>query len=512
MLKSLGRAIHGALPLITALCLGAATLAAAGPRSRTLLIQKPPPPPVTAHSKHVKRKAGSGPIYYGGGGTVPAFALVGATQSASGQPNPSVIPGPGTGGSILDYFATQYSPNGGSDTFTYCQGSAGFGKAVMDGANDNLTAPSPAPLPPNANLPCASPVGSKQVLQTNGFSAVAQNFGDFAAVDQLGVSDFNSWATNSQTSGRSIFGRGLPVQVPLIIASVALLYNNSDPAVENAQLNLSPTQVCKIADGEITNWHQLNKHFSSKTLKFAVRQDSAGASFGLSNHLNAVCKGSGETYGVSNNYDEYIPNNPSIGALPNPLPPGATTNFFVWAQGNGGLVSLIQSTDGSIGYVEAASALAAVNGSNVNVSLIGGKHPVADVPKAAGSVKSSAILTSTVIGSDVANGRQQLVTTSPADTCLLLVNPQSYAKPKGYPIIFVVSLLFSQAGNGADAEDLRAFATMVSQKAPEAVGPGKITTIDLYGKSSKGVTGYSTPNQATFGPIIKSVATNCIGQ
>jgi ABC-type phosphate transport system substrate-binding protein len=510
MPRSPGRALRSALPLLAVASIGAAALAQAGP-----LVRPGSKPPAhlqsVRHGQHVKRNAGPGPIYYAGGGTVPSIAFLGVTEAQAGQPNPSLVPGNGTAGSIFDYFVNSYSANQGSDVISYCQGSAGFGKAVLDGANENANDSEPTPLPANANLPCASPVGTKQVNQTNGFSAVGQDFGDFAGIDQIASSDYNNWVTNSQSAGHSITGRGLPTQVPYIIAAVALLYNNSDPAVEAAQLNLSTTQLCKIADGEITNWHQLNKKFASKTLAFTVRQDSAGASFGLGNHLNLLCKGAGETYGVSNNYDEYIPGNPSIGDLPNPLPPGATTNFFLDASGNAGVVSLIQSTDGAIGYVEAASALAAVNGSNVAYAQVQSKDPIVDMPKSAGSVKLSALKTSTAIGSDVANSRAPLVTLSPTDNCVLLVNPASYAKPKGYPIIFVVSLLLSQAGNGVDASDLQSLALMVSQTSPEAVGPGKITTIDLYGKSSKGQTGYSTLNQKTFGPVVKQTALTCIG-
>ena len=505
-----GRALRSALPLLALATTAAVGFAQAGPA-----IRRGDASPVRHQGanalRHVKRNAGPGPIYYAGGGTVPAIAFLGVTQSQAGQPNPSIVPGPGTAGSIFDYFATTYSPNGGTDTISYCQGSSGFGKSVLDGANDNLGLTQPTPLPANANLPCASPVGTKQVSQQNGFSAVGQDFGDFAGIDQLSSTDYGNWVTNTETQGRSIFGRGLPVQVPYIIASVALLYSNSDPAVEGTRLNLTTVQLCKIADGEITNWNQLNKNFASKTLSFAVRQDSAGASFGLSNHLDAVCKGAGETYGVSNNYDEYISGNPAIGALPNPLPPGATTQFFLPASGNAGVVSRITSTDGAIGYVEAASALAAVNGSNVNYALITGKDPIKSVPAAAASVTTAALMTNQTIGSDVANGRAPLITLSPTDNCVLLVNPVAYTKPKGYPVIFVVSLLLSQAGNGSDAADLQALAEMVSQKSPEALGAGKITTIDLYGKSSVGQTGYSSLNQKTFGPIIKTTVKTCIG-
>jgi ABC-type phosphate transport system substrate-binding protein len=511
MSNSLGRAVKAALPLFALASLAAPSIATAGPAARNVLR-----PPVQGHPagiRHIKRNAGPGPIYYAGGGTVPSIAFLGVTESQAGQPNPSIVPGNGTAGSIFDYFINSVSQNGGADQISYCQGSSGFGKNVLSGANDNLGLSQPLPLPPNGNLPCATPVGTKQVTQVNGFGASGQDFGDFAGVDQISTTDYGNWVTNSETSGRSIFGRGLPVQVPYIVASVALLYNNDDPAVEAAQLDLTPTILCKIADGEITNWNQINKKFASKTLAFTVRSDSAGASFGLSNHLNATCTGAGETYGVSNNYDEYIAGNPSVGALPNPLPAGATVANFLAGSGNAGVIKAILANDGSIGYVEAASAAAQVNGSSVDYALVNKKDPIKNMPASAGTIKTANLLTSVAPGPDVANGRAAIDALSPTDDCVLLINPVSYSKPPnaGYPIIFVVSLLLTQSGNGADAADLQQLAYFISQKKPEAIGAGKVTTVDLYGKSSVGVTGYSTVNQGTFGKIIKSTATTCIG-
>src|SRR3984957_16676161 len=388
-----GRPVSSALPLFGAVTLAASSIALAGPLLHPAQVLQQP---VQGRhvQRHVKRNAGAGPIYYAGGGTVPSVAFLGLTEAQAGAPNPSLVPGSGTSGSIFDYFVNTYSPNGGTDQISYCQGSAGFGKNVMSGENENDNLNSPPPLPDNANLPCASPVGAKQVNQTNGFGAVGQDFGAFPGIDQISTTDFSNWVSNSQTQGRSIFGRGLPVQVPYIVASVALLYDNDDPAVEASQVNISTATLCKIADGEITNWHQLNKKFASKTLSFAVRQDSAGASFSLSNHLNATCKGAGETYGVSNNYDEYIPGNPAVGGLPNPLPPGATTQFFITGNGNAGVIQAIAATDGAIGYVEAASAAAGSNDSSIDYALINNRNPIKDLPASAALVKTSSLLTS----------------------------------------------------------------------------------------------------------------------
>jgi len=506
-----GRTGGKMLSLLAVATLAAAALAQAGTRLPAGI--RPATGPARAHDglRHVKHNAGPGPVYYAGGATLPAIAYVGATQAVAGQANPAIVPGPGTNGTIFGYFASTYSPNGGLDTLTYCQTGSGFGKTVMDADNDNLGASQPTPLPPNANLPCPSPVGTKPTAMVNGFGAVGQDFGDFSGSDApLASTEFGDWNNNQGTQGRSNFGRGLPTQIPYIIGAVAILYNNDDPAIENSRLNLTAVQLCKIADGEITNWNQLNHNFASKTLYFSDRSDKSGTSFSFSNHLNKTCKGAGETYGVSQNYDEYVPGNPAIGALPNPLPPGATHQFFLPASGNGGVVAAIEAQDGAIGYTEAANALNAVNGSNLNFSLIAGKDPIKNLPSAASQVLLSSLLTSEAVGSDVANGRAPLVQLSPTDNCVLLVSPISYASPKGYPIIAVTNLEFSQHGNGANAADLETLAYMMSQKKPEAVGPGKITTVDLFGKSSVGTTGYSTLNQTSFGPVIKQTALTCI--
>jgi len=503
------RSVRGALPLIVAASLTIATFAQASP----IVHSSARPATQRSAQRHVKHNAGPGPVYYAGGATLPAIAYVGATQAVAGQPNPASVPGAGTTGSVLGYFASTYSPNHGVDAFTYCQTGSGFGKSVMNGDNDNLGASQPPPLPPNANLPCPSPVGTSPTAMVNGFGAVGQDWGDFSGSDApLNSTEFGDWNTNQATTGRSIFGRGLPVQIPYIVGSVAILYNNSDPKVEAKQINLTTVQLCKIADGEITNWHSLNKAFASKTLFFADRKDKSGTSFSFANHLNKTCKGAGETYGVSQNYDEYIPGNPAIGALPNPLPAGATHADFLNGSGNAGVVAAIEAQDGAIGYVEAANALNAVNGSNLNFSLVNGRDPIKTLPAAAGGIKSTSILKSMAIGSDVANGRAPLQALSPTDNCVLIVNPLAYAaSPLGYPIVAVTNLEFSQTENGANAADLQSLAIMMSQKSPEAVGPGKVTTVDLYGSSNVGTTGYSTLNQATFGPIIKATATSCIG-
>ncbi len=198
--------------------------------------------------------------------------------------------------------------------------------------------------------------------------------------------------------------------------------------------------------------------------------------------------------------------------MPCPLNSGESTANFLPASGNPGVVQAIENTAGAIGYVEAANAASAVNGSNINFATVNGKDPIKDLPAAASTVVG-ALLQSKSIGGDVPNGRAPIVALSPADTCVLMVSPITYAGPaKGYSIIAVSNLEFSSEGNAGNAADLQLLATtLIRNRAGENVGPGKITSVDLFGKSRVGTTGYSTLDQGRYIKEITNTAKRCIG-
>lgn len=508
MVTSFGRTAVKVLPILAVLALGATTAFAnplVRPGAGSPAVRPGTHGPWLPNRPHVKRNAGPGPVYYAGGATLPAVAYYGAAQATAGlstSANPGIAPGVGTTGTVFGYFASTWSPNHGADTVSYCQTGSGFGKKVFDGFNQNGSGL-------DADLPCA-PLGTSPQNMINGFSAPpGQGFADFDGSDApLSASEFGTYVTNASTPGSVIFGRGVPVQVPFIVGAVAILYNNPD--ISN-QINLTPKQVCQIAGGYITNWSQLG--FPSRPLGFAFRSDGSGTSFSFSNHLNTTCKRyvTPNNFSVSQNFSEYVNGNPPVGVLPNPLNPGEDISLMLPASGNPGVVQTIVTTPGAIGYVEAANALSARNGSSVNFAKIAGKDPIKNLPAAAGVI-SGAFLKSMAVGSDVQNGRASLVSLSPTDNCVLLVNPLAYANPSaGYSIIAVSNLEFATVGNGADASDLQALAKILISKTPEAVGPGKITSVDRYGASGVGTTGYSTLNQKRYQTVIKTTASTCIG-
>jgi len=511
---SFGRTALRVLPTIAIVSL-AATVAYASPVVRPGLGTVRPVS--GAHTQAQRRhKASPVPLYFGGGATLPAIAYVGALQATAGlstSANPAEVPGIGTTGTVLGYFASNVSVNHGADELSYCQTGSGFGKKVFDGADQANGL--------NADLPCA-PLGTTPVQFTNGFGAVAgsyqQGYADFAGSDApLSTSEYGTYVTDSGTPSSLIFGRGVPVQIPFVIGSVALLYNNPDV---NGRVNLTTKQVCQIAGGYITNWSQLG--YAARPLSFALRSDGSGTSFSFSNHLNKSCAKfvTPNNFGVSQAYDEYLaaPNpcpasNPSLhtGVMPCPLNSGESISGFLPASGNPGVVAAIEGNPGAIGYVEAANALGAINGTNINFATVNGKDPIKDLPAAASTV-TGALLASKAISGDVPNGRAPIVALSPGDNCDLMVAPLTYAAPTaGYSIIAVSNLEFSSEGNAGNAADLQLLATtLIRNKAGENVGPGKITSVDLFGKGKVGTTGYSTLDQARYVKQITNTAKSCI--
>ena len=486
MSTSFGRTTAKVLPILAVAALGAATASQANTISRNGTL------PGHKAESHVKHNAGPGPAYYAGGATLPAIAYVGQ-QAATATFD--TVPGVGTSSTVFGYFISNVSANRGNDTITYCQTGSGFGKKVMDGVNVGTGSLAGE----DAQLPCAT-LGNSPVTGVNGFGAGGgQPFGDFSGSDApLSSSEYTAWSTNYLSPSSPIYGHGLPTQIPFVVGSVAIFYNNPDLG-SSVRLNLTAAQLCKLAGGYISNWSQLG--YPSRPLVFVGRKDGSGTTFSISNHLN--------NFSVSQQYYEYSPNS-GTGVLPNPLNPGENLANIAIASGNPGVALAIENNPGYIGYVEAANALSLINGANLNYAEINGKDPIADLPKSAGAI-TGALIQGQAIGSDVQNGRAPFVTLSPADNCVYFVSPLKYSRPPGYPIIGVSNLEFSQALNGANAADLQALATTLINKTPENVGPGKITSVDLYGKSSVGTTGFSTLNQATYQKVIKAAASSCIG-
>jgi ABC-type phosphate transport system substrate-binding protein len=446
--------------------------------------------------------AGTGPKYIGGGATLPAIAYTGVTPATT--TNPAT---PATG-SALAYWLANLTATPGTSLATYCQTGSGFGKKVLNGTDD-------------ASLPCAA-LGTSSVDGTNGFAApTGQKYPDFVGSDSpLSAAEYNTFVTNAGTTGSKNFGRGEPVQLPAIVGSVAIVYNNSDTSVSS--LNLTNAQLCKVFDGEFTNWTQLGAT-TSKTIKVIYRSDGSGTTFSFANHLSSVsattglrdvCTGTGETYALDQTFTN---------VLPSPLPSGASTANFSGASGNPGVIAAVAASDGTIAYAETANVLA-YNGAHtpaLKLANLNSLNPTTNLPEAAYAITSStAIVKDKAIGSYVANGRPTLTTLTPTTAnCVLLVDPSKYSNPtSGYQIIGVTNLELSSAGNSSSysgnsavVTDLQNLGYFLSQTTSY---PGVTTINQASNTAGTGTTGFSSfrlGGLTTLPATIKTAATGCVG-
>jgi ABC-type phosphate transport system substrate-binding protein len=510
--KSALRAARRATPLACAaiLILGGA----AHETAKAGVIARPAQPAVRTF-RHVRRFAGSGATLYGGGAQAPALAYEG---SQAINVNPGVSPF--SSGTVFGQLLA--GPDSG-DSLQFCQTGSSYGKGVLNGLDP-------------ANGPCAGLTASPTGF---GIPSNVQTYADFSASDSpVSQSDY------SQLLNGPLKARGEFVQVPYIADSIALFYNNSSLA-NKPQIQITPKTLCELADGQITNWNQIPKNpakpsgpfYPSLPLTWVYRYDSAGTTFAFGNYLSALdaqfkpshCQT--QNYGLSSVYD---PNNNSKGAsggygvLPNTDTEQA--NYLAGTLNSGEIACILASPgatcyhadaevpavgNGSIGYVEAANALASVNSAaGVNYAQIyvtvGKTHvvydPIKNLPAAAKQV--TVLNVNQVTAAPLPAGRPNpdvVSVTGATGNCLGIVDPALYENIKtGYPIINVSSLEFTSLGNGTKAPDLQSFATFLDQTNFPKSG---VTSIDSD-KVTTGKTGYSQIALPAKG--IAAIAT-CIG-
>lgn len=428
--------------------------------------------------------------YASGGGRV-------ATQAFVGRPANGLVRVPpvtdSTQVSALGFWLTQLAT--APAKLGYCPTeSSAFAKSVFYAGG--------------AQKPCVS-TGYWTDVGRAGFSARTP-FADFVTTDvPLAKSEVDAYVWNAKRSGSPVSGRGIPVQIPAVLSSIGIVYNNPD--LGSTPLEIGSQTVCQIFAGEITNWNQIDETLPSRPIRPVVRAETNAASFAFTNYLNSVCGGDGETFGVSGTFWR---------ALPQPLPAGASTRHFTALATNAAVSKYVRGVKGSIAFVEAANAKPLLAGSPARFALLDGLDPFANLPEAASYVSNFPLLVDTAIGPDVPNGRPALVPLTPRDKtgCSLLVDPSATGfAAGGYPIVSVSYLLLSSSGNGAKTDSLQKLGGFLSDAASfpaEGVTTPRITTIDLPSdQPGTGKTGHAAIAAGTEAALaIAAAVPNCIGQ
>lgn len=364
---------------------------------------------------------------YGGGSTLPAGGYVGWSWVSSGTrltPDSSQVPAVTIDSASM--FGAWSASTG--NAVQYCQ--ADNGKFVLDGDTTTppgLTAGGACGVFSNALYPMGLQIPSLALGQP-----------DFVASDvPVTQAEYSTFVTNRGTI------KGEPIQFPALVGSIAVVYRNTDASV-GSKINLTTAQVCGIFAGTITNWNQISGSFASKQVKVIYRSDSNGATFGLMNHLNAVC-------------GPYIPSgthffiDPTFLVATSGLPIASSTTV-IGAYGDPAIIDVLNASDGAIGYMSTANYL---NQSSAvaRYATVDNLDPVTDLP-------ATFSLPPTSVAFDKVLGGTGLVAITPNTTanCLSVVNPSAYASPaSGYPVVAVSYLLANQKGNSTNLNSLRSF-------------------------------------------------------
>lgn len=367
-------------------------------------------------------------VLFGGGETVAALAYVGSSWYPERRLSRAPASPPDANSLFARYTSVNAAqPLGTHVDLSYCQTGNTFGTTVFTG-------------PDHADGAC----GDYSVLP-GGFSAQRTD-PDFAAADlPVTLAEWDSVHIYRRS-------RGYPVQVPALVASVAIPYNNSDAAT--ADLNLTTQKLCDIFSGKTTDWHQLDASYASKAITVVYRSDRSAATFALSNRLTKLCS-----------YNSYKLRTEALYAdmVRDVSAPPALTKA---ANGNAEAARLVAATDGAIGYGEAADthlrqpslALAKVDGQDALENLA--DLTINDLP--GNTDANDHILISGLISGSSTTGRPLIATHKQANPnyavkhsqCLFLVKPDVYANPidasgnPGYPIVGISYLRAYTAGNG----------------------------------------------------------------
>jgi len=399
--------------------------------------------------------AGAVTTLVGGGSASPVIGYTGVPAF----PVPILAPIVPATGSLLGVYS---SASGGGDPTTYCPTGGTVGKKILAG-ND--------PVNYQVNHVCSG-------FMSTGFGGVglAQPF--FAASD----APMTSSEVNAYVAGH---GAGTqPVQLPSIAGAIAIVFRKDanaatgTPAVNS--MTLTEAQICGIFSGQIRTWDDVAlagtgiPAGTAGPINVVYSGESGGISYGLLNHLSAVC-----------------PSNVAAGKA-------AAVNFKTlqaFAMGAGWYIpsystsfaspfdaivpSYVNATNGSIGYADVADAVRAP----ARIASVRNSHTTLAVSPLTGFgvTPQPVFLSYDLAIADVVspNGRPVLTPLPTTSQCIAVVDPSSYADPSsGYPILNVSYLLANAQGNGAETAAVRGllFSPYNKTTRPQVTRIGRITT------------------------------------
>lgn len=407
----------------------------------------------------------------GGGATLPSVGYLGnvaAMTTAGLQFTGSDI----ASGSLFGVYQAQ----SGYPAVSYCLTGSGAGKNVLAGGTIGGSAYSVQNACSTSKLGFGAPAVSRTDLTQPNFAASDSPLSntDLSNYQATGAHGSSAW----------------PTQFPAIAGAVGIGFNLLDSTgaqVTASEVNLSTVQVCKIFSGTITNWNDtlLSSAFTlpsghtipSTPINVQYRSDGSGTTFSLGNYLSNNCGSAGLSHVFETNQ-----NFAGTG--------GVVSNFYAtlpsnWtgSSGNKGVANAIVASNGNVGYVETANALA-LGLPQLQLANVAGKSPTANFGSPLTLTGSAVVYNEVISSTNAANGTAQLsaIASPPSTQCIALVPPANYAvagsrggivPSSSYPIVAVSYLLGNAQANGTDVTNT---ANLVN--APyNATITGSVTTV-----------------------------------
>jgi phosphate transport system substrate-binding protein len=298
---------------------------------------------------------------------------------------------------------------------------------------------------------------------------------NFVASDSpLNTSDLSNYQLNHGASS-------WPTQFPAVASAIAIVFNikdNTGAPITTDEVNFSDAQLCEIFSGLVTRWQDVNlanafnlppnRVVAPGTITVVYRSDGSGGTFGLSNHLTAVCpQVSTPSFGAyfQSHFFQTSQNFAGVGGMVSgffPVSGGSQTLPTSWtdSSGDASLASTIESTPNSIGYAGAAYAIAQYP--NLQMAWVNGVSPMQSFGSPLVLSASDIVYNEVLSTTNAANGQPllQAISGQPSTQCIAVIPPQDYAIPTQpkpgttplipigtYPIVTISYLLGNAQGN-----------------------------------------------------------------
>ncbi|MBC7883412.1 MAG: substrate-binding domain-containing protein [Anaerolineae bacterium] len=206
-------------------------------------------------------------------------------------------------------------------------------------------APTPLPNPPTGSYTFSPflnfPTGPSANL-TVATTAPLFAFSDApASSPALSVTNLADYTNNKKPT------RGNPIQVPVFFGAIVPAINpNINGSVSP---NLTTVELCKVFDGQITNFNQIASTASlNLPIRLSVRSDSSGTTSAFTSYLASACASVGVVTPGFTGY--YITSAVRLF----PLTTSSPSANFLRSDGDDGMARFVAANSGGFGYVQSA--------------------------------------------------------------------------------------------------------------------------------------------------------------